>query len=368
MDEIENIKIDAAVREARPRGAENLPFHVVGREELMEEILQQNRATGVRRWVAPLVGVAAVGALVVGTTIALPAHNSDEKNQVASQGENPPPALPTNPKQVKIKPSVAPTVDNLLQVIVNEPGWELDDSAQGKYGGSYQGRLQDIDEEMADSKPITLFGQEGTLGFGEAPLPDNGNKGDSLPQPEGLPPVPQPTQKTKNAGSDNSDQPIPVTAVFPGAGKWMFSINAETADLAIYEKWLSKLQRVDQATWEAAFGKVLVLEKDGQAFLEQVSFQVPVPPGVQVSVEDLDLPQEPYNAQAAYVKTILCGWVAEDEKGNPQAEEALRSSKQWPVLLAMKEEGDYPLAVWGIIDNDLGTPSFRESLEVIGGC
>ena len=65
-----------------------------------------------------------------------------------------------------------------------------------------------------------------------------------------------------------------------------------------------------------------------------------------------------YQFSAELSKPIGCGWIAEwkramragDQKAVKEAQDAMRGSRDWAMLKAMVDQGDWAESFWGIAD------------------
>jgi hypothetical protein len=165
-----------------------------------------------------------------------------------------------------------------------------------------------------------------------------------------------------------------VYTILPAVGDYFLMIDSYTADKASFDEVISSLTRVDETAWEQVLDGAAVTEAEGETFLAEAMQDVPMPDGVEVTVDDLDLPQSPYQARAAFSAPVLCGWAEQYLGGDEQALETLRGSSEWPVLQAMEPEGDYAEVVaWSIErlaigTTDKGGPFTLEHFEQALGC
>jgi hypothetical protein len=259
---------------------------------------------------------------------------------------------------LKADPGLPPNAQNLYQVLVTADGWSFDDMANSKeWGGSqiwtnggqwlevqwyppsqYDTYLRDLRVGTIE-RAVELLGQSG-LEFTEKPLP-------ASPPDDGDPAADHP------APGDTEDRVIwggtegmpmgghRVYTILPAVGDYFLMIDAYTTDKAVFEAVMGSLTRVDKTTWEHTIDQGTVTESEGEAFLAEAKRGIPIPEGVDVTVDDLDLPQSPYQARAAFAGPVLCGWAEQYLAGDHRALETLRDSRDWPVLRAMRSEGDY---------------------------
>lgn len=329
---------------------EELPLQAAS-HELMEEIMTTpTTATGPRRpvepshrrrWLLPVVAAASVAALVAGTVAV---WEPDSGSGPAPHGPAADPGLP-------------PTADNLQQVVVGQDGWTVTymDNAQrvgsvswekGKRSlelnwykaEDYDSYLRDRRADSGKGEPVSLLGQDGeafetkvsgTPRYGliiDKDLPRSGDKPDTdVPSPKG------PSQ----------DQ-LRVMTILPPVGDRFLEFDAFVKDRDEYRALVDSLRRVDRRTWLDSLDGAVVQPGEGATFLEEAGRGVPMPPGVEVTPEDLNLPQDPYQARTAFVVPVMCGWAEEYVGGDDAALGVLEESADWPVMDAMAVDGDFP--------------------------
>lgn len=165
-----------------------------------------------------------------------------------------------------------------------------------------------------------------------------------------------------------------VYTILPAIGDYFLMIDTYTTDKATFDEVIDSLTRVDEAAWEGVIDEATVTEAEGEAFLTEAKQDVPMPDGVEVTVDDLNLPQSPYQARAAFAGPVLCGWAEQYVDGDEQALETLRASSEWPVLQAMLAEGDYAEVVAENIEQlaggttDKGNTYTLEDFDQAVGC
>jgi hypothetical protein len=336
--------------------------------------------------VVPTVAVLAAGG-VLGTSL-LPADSGRDgdsndapavgTSHLTSQGPTSDPGLP-------------PTAENLYQVLVTSDGWTFDGMENSKeWGGSqywknggqwlevqwypaaqYDTYLRDRRHGTTE-RAVELLGQSG-LEFTEKPEPDS-------PPTQADPPLdrPEPGGMVLGGGWTGNGGGLVdghrVYTILPAVGDYFLMVDAYTTDRAAFDDVIGSLTRVDEATWERAVDRGIVTEAEGEAFLAEAKRDVPMPGPVDVTIDDLDLPQSPYHARAAFVGPVLCGWAERYVAGDAQALETLRDSRDWPVLQAMRPEGDYAQVVAQEIEQlasgttDKGNPYTLELFGQAVGC
>jgi len=165
-----------------------------------------------------------------------------------------------------------------------------------------------------------------------------------------------------------------VYTILPAVGDYFLMIDAYTTNEAAFDEVVSSLTRVDKPTWEQAIDQGVVTEAEGAAFLAAAKQGVPMPAAVDITVDDLNLPQSPYQARAAFAGPVLCGWAEQYVAGAQHALDILRASRDWPVLQQMRPEGDYAEVVAETIEQlasgttDKGNPFTLELFDQAVGC
>ena len=336
----------------------------LAREELRREITATPRRGTVSwqgsrrpRWVPAVAAAAAVAAVVTGG-LALRGDDRQSGGPAATPSTGPT-AGPTAAHTPDRTGGLAPTADNLHQVVLEVPGWTLtsvvDDST---YGGSlgwehgaeaveltwspadqYDSYLRDR-QQVGPERAVSALGQDGK-GFSYGRFDQPPANGTVVVDP------------TADPNPDDPDVPDLTRwqALFPPTGDWFLEVDVRLHDGSAIRPMLARLTRVDRDAWLAHLATADTVVPDaGSTFLAEAGRGVPLPPGVTVTVEDLRLPQDGYQARAAYVVPVLCGWARElrdarasgDAGTEQQAVAALEGSADWPVVRAMRRSGDFP--------------------------
>lgn len=359
-----NMIDDVRATDPYPPSRVALDLDAEGRE-LMEEIMSTTkektplRAHPLRRhgrWVVPVAAAAAVAAVVAGGVVLRGGDDGADPAGPANPGQaNPSKSTqqkPAQPKQPKSDPGLPPTAENLHNVVLNDDSWQIENlNNDPVYGGSlswakgtaetgfksaqvtwyqaddYQSYLND---RRADGpgRPATVLGQEGEAFHSVIALPN--------------------AKHIQMYGDGRMDPPqgpsddLRVMTILPPVGDWFLEFDVMVDDEQEYAEVTAALSRVDRDAWLRAIDRGTVTPSEGQAFLDEAGQGVPLPPGTTVTVEDLSLPQSPYQARASFVSKVLCGWADRYVGGDGAALAKLQASKDWAVLQAMDDEGGYP--------------------------
>ncbi len=150
----------------------------------------------------------------------------------------------------------------------------------------------------------------------------------------------------RGGAAPHPDGTIRVMTILPPVGDWFLEFDAFVGSEDEYADVMASLTRVERGAWLAGVDTDdVVVPAEGEAFLQEAGQDVPMPEGVSVTVGDLWLPQDAYQARVAFVVPVLCGWAEQYAAGNDAALTALRGSASWPVMQALASDGDYPTVV-----------------------
>jgi hypothetical protein len=357
---------DDAVAATNPyprRTVDGLPLDAAS-QVLLEEIMSKPTATRARtvrpprrrtsrRWIAPVAAAAVVAAVVAGS--------------VALTGGRPSPSEPGSPpiatqsSASPVDPSLPPTAGNLHQVLLLRDGWSVDYMSDSRWGGSIRWargadtlemtwyETDEYDTYLADRRAdgtesaATLLGQDGRS-FDMGPV----SQGLEVTSPTEAPTEASdsPPTLTHRGGATPHSDGIRVMTILPPVGDWFLEFDAFVGSDDEYADVMASLTRVERGAWLSGVDNAgVVVPAEGDAFLQEAGQDVPMPEGVSVTVDDLQLPQDAYQARSAFVAPVLCGWAAQYAAGKDAALAALRGSASWPVMQAMARDGDYPSAV-----------------------
>ncbi|UYM07338.1 hypothetical protein [Solicola gregarius] len=318
-------------------------------QELMEEVMATptKPSTPVRpaiphrpRWLAPAVAAVAVAAVVAGAVAVIAPQSEHDPRRAESAGA---PSLGAD--------TAPPTGADLRYVVLRADDWRVTNATDGEHGGSlswsngastlelgwyergdHQTYLDDRDDDGDYEKErVSILGQTGW------------EFRTRLDARRGLiDPVLGKPGSSDHEGPGNGDHALRVMTILPPVGDWFLELDATVPDAAAYRDLVSSLQRVDRRTWLEAMDSSVIRPSEAESFLDDVGRDVPMPPGVTVTPEDLRLPQDAYAARAAFVEPVMCGWAEEYVGGDDHALNVLRESKDWRVMDALAAEGDLP--------------------------
>lgn len=125
-----------------------------------------------------------------------------------------------------------------------------------------------------------------------------------------------------------------------------------------YRSLVATIKTVDVETWLDAMPRSVVRPGDRTTAIAELRAGIPLPVGFDKSAWNGTLAADRYQLGALIAGAVACAWldqwVAADAIGNTavktEAAAALAGAKNWPILLEMDREGDYPEAIWELAD------------------
>jgi hypothetical protein len=138
-------------------------------------------------------------------------------------------------------------------------------------------------------------------------------------------------------------------------GGYTLELRAAVPDLGAFEERLDWLTKVDSQTWLDAMPAKVVKAADHDATVRELLKGIPVPAAFKPSsVPDEGLTTTRYQVGAAVTGTVSCLWLrqwgearrAGDRAAAAEAEQAMATSRHWPILHEMAKDGAYPEVVW----------------------
>jgi hypothetical protein len=140
---------------------------------------------------------------------------------------------------------------------------------------------------------------------------------------------------------------------------YLLELKAAVPDEAAFEERLDWLTRVDSQTWLDAMPAKVVKAADHDAAVEEMLKGIPLPSTFKPSrVPDEGLTTDRYQVGAAVTATVSCLWFRQwgaarrsgDQAKETEAEQAMATSRHWPILHEMAKDGAYPEVVWELAE------------------
>jgi hypothetical protein len=145
----------------------------------------------------------------------------------------------------------------------------------------------------------------------------------------------------------------------PVEGDSFLEVRGGVGDRSAYLAVLAQLVLTDVDTWLAAMPpEVVVMPSERAETIQEMLEGIRTPPGFDIGAIPADELGDRYHFGARVTGTVTCAWVerwqqstrAGNEAEAAEAVAALQSSKDWPILLDMNDQGDYPEVLWEIAD------------------
>jgi len=144
----------------------------------------------------------------------------------------------------------------------------------------------------------------------------------------------------------------------PVEGDSFLEVRGGVGDRSQYLAVLDQLALTDVDTWLAAMPPEVVMPAERDETIAEMLEGVRTPPGFDLGTIPADELGDRYHFGARVTGTVACAWVerwqqstrAGNEAEAAEAAAALQSSKDWPILLEMNDQGDYPEVLWEIAD------------------
>lgn len=140
---------------------------------------------------------------------------------------------------------------------------------------------------------------------------------------------------------------------------YVLEMRASVPDQAAFEERLDWLAKVDSQTWLDAMPAQVVKAAEHDAAVREMLKGIPVPSTFEPSrVPDDGLTTNRYQVAGAVTATVSCLWFLQwdearrdgDRAARLEAEKAMATSRQWPILREMSKGGAYPNTIWELAD------------------
>lgn len=140
---------------------------------------------------------------------------------------------------------------------------------------------------------------------------------------------------------------------------YVLELRAAVPDQAAFEERLSWLRRVDSQTWLDAMPATVVKAAEHDAAVREMLKGIPAPKTFKPSrVPDEGLTTNRYQVAGAVTATVSCLWFLQwgearrtgDSAARIEAERAMATSKRWPILREMSQDGAYQNTIWQLAE------------------
>lgn len=332
------------IRKITDAGVAGLPV-AEGRAELLEEIMATAPLDTVprrsvpepprrHRWL-PVVAAAAAVAVFAGGAVWLGNQQGDDP---ASKDRG----VATAPRAAEL-------------AVLDDPAWTLEDASLDEYGGEleYHAPGKELTIKWSPSRPFDLYAED-TM---EIDGPQVGERLEVLGR--------------KALLFHYSDQDH--LAVLEVLDEAMLEIRGEGMTEPAFRNLLAGLTPIAAGDLDAALPERFISDEERPGVIEEMLAPIPLPEGFDASsIESTEWMR--YDLGADVVGAVVCEWVLQyrdamrgDVAIAPEvAQEALATSRDWPILQEMKRQGDYPDVVWEISDEIVAGRWPEESRQGLG--
>lgn len=138
-------------------------------------------------------------------------------------------------------------------------------------------------------------------------------------------------------------------------GGYVLELRASVPDRAAFEERLGWLAKVDSQTWLDAMPTQVVKAAEHDAAVREMLKGIPVPSTFKPSrVPDEGLTTNRYQVAGSVTATVACLWFLQwdqarrdgDRAARLEAEQAMATSRQWPILQEMTKDGAHSNTIW----------------------
>jgi hypothetical protein len=138
-------------------------------------------------------------------------------------------------------------------------------------------------------------------------------------------------------------------------GDYTVEARGLAADADAFRATLASLHAVDVDTWLSAMPESVIVPARQAEVIDEMLTGIPLPPGFDPrAIRATDAVRDRYQLGAQVSGAVACAWIerwvaardAGDEARAREAVDAMATSRTWPVLLEMEDDGDYPEVLW----------------------
>lgn len=173
---------------------------------------------------------------------------------------------------------------------------------------------------------------------------------------------PPPTAVTTPAGP--AIRPHRFAALWELEG-WTIEVRSTVESLDAFTGLLGKLRVVDTDTWLRALPASVIAAADASSAVAAALEGVPLPKGFDpASIDVGGEARDEYQLLASVATSVTCAWMDEwfdatesgDGAAAKDAADALATSRQWPALLEIADDGAMADVIWELADAVNGGP------------
>jgi hypothetical protein len=145
-----------------------------------------------------------------------------------------------------------------------------------------------------------------------------------------------------------------MVAIWKEEGR-LLEMRAWVSNLADFKERLSWVTQVDSETWLDAMPAKVVKAADHDAAVREMLKGIPLPATFKPSrISDEGLTTSRDQVAGAVTGTVACLWFRQwgqarrtgDRASELQAEQAMATSRHWPILREISNDGAFPPLIW----------------------
>lgn len=147
--------------------------------------------------------------------------------------------------------------------------------------------------------------------------------------------------------------------LIPPSGPTFAYVRGSTVDRAQYVEVIESLEPTDVETWLSAMPDSVVDPNESAETVDEMLEGIPLPPGFDVNaiLDDIEVGSR-YHLAARVTSYVTCGWldrwVAAERSGDDHAAnravQAMATSRDWPILKEIGQQGGWSQSVWEYAD------------------
>jgi hypothetical protein len=143
------------------------------------------------------------------------------------------------------------------------------------------------------------------------------------------------------------------------SGRHTIELRSDSLSMGELRGVLASLRRVSVDAWLGAMPASVVLPEGTREAVDEMLEGIPLPPHFDIATLGSDVRvRDRYQLGAQVAGAVACAWIERwvdarhngDAVAAATAAEAMKHSRDWPILREMNAEGDYPEVLWAYGD------------------
>ncbi len=146
------------------------------------------------------------------------------------------------------------------------------------------------------------------------------------------------------------------TVIREVVGDFTLEVRGSGMDEKAFRDLLGQLEAIAPADLDAHLPDSFVTDAERADVIAEMLEPIPVPQGFDRAIESSEVTR--YHLGADVTGTVTCAWIAQfetakkagDRAAMTEAQDALATARDWPILKEMKAEGDWSPVIWEMAD------------------